>query len=190
MAGQRCERIGRDNRHQAHGDHEDQIMGEGPERGEPGLLADHESEGEDADGGDGQKALQQLFEKARPILNKGTLVEQVCAVLSPAHARELRRVHAEYTAAGMQDRLDRGEQKDRFGARLAEGFAHFQKEIENSGQRVFEGGDREFKELVMKLDLTPQQDSDGFGCDYHPSLATHQKMATQVTAVLRSTLGW
>jgi lysophospholipase L1-like esterase len=43
---------------------------------------------------------------------------------------------------------------------------------------------------VKAFELNPQQDADGFGCDYHPSLATHQKMATQVTAVLRSTLGW
>jgi lysophospholipase L1-like esterase len=43
---------------------------------------------------------------------------------------------------------------------------------------------------VKAFELTPQNSADGYGCDYHPSLATHQKAAMQVTAVLRSTLGW
>lgn len=30
----------------------------------------------------------------------------------------------------------------------------------------------------------------GFGCDYHPSIATHEAMATLLTAVLRVELGW
>jgi lysophospholipase L1-like esterase len=37
-----------------------------------------------------------------------------------------------------------------------------------------------------------QQDiaADGAGCDYHPSLATHQKMATVLTAAIKGKLGW
>jgi len=36
------------------------------------------------------------------------------------------------------------------------------------------------------------QDSnaDGLGCDYHPSLKTHQKMADKLIATLKSELGW
>ncbi len=32
--------------------------------------------------------------------------------------------------------------------------------------------------------------ADGFGADYHPSLASHRRMAAALVAVLRSTLGW
>jgi lysophospholipase L1-like esterase len=32
--------------------------------------------------------------------------------------------------------------------------------------------------------------SEGYGCDYHPSLATHARMAEQLESVLRSELGW
>lgn len=114
------------------------------------------------DNGEGQKALQQLFEKAKPVLAKGPLLDQVAAVLPPDKAKELRRLHAEYMNAAVQDRMDTGpadKKNDRFGARVAEGFANFQREIENSAKRVFEGGDKDFKELVRKLDLTPEQES-------------------------------
>jgi lysophospholipase L1-like esterase len=32
--------------------------------------------------------------------------------------------------------------------------------------------------------------ADGIGCDYHPSLKTHQKMADKMTAALQADLGW
>jgi lysophospholipase L1-like esterase len=32
--------------------------------------------------------------------------------------------------------------------------------------------------------------TDGFGCDYHPSLKTHQKMSDTLVAVLKAELGW
>jgi hypothetical protein len=32
--------------------------------------------------------------------------------------------------------------------------------------------------------------ADGFGCDYHPSLVTHQKLGAQLTQVFHDTLGW
>ncbi|MFN7021440.1 MAG: hypothetical protein ACK4WH_08955 [Phycisphaerales bacterium] len=111
------------------------------------------------DGGEGQRALQQLFEKARPIIDRGPLIDQVAGALSPGAAAELRRIHAEYMAAAVQDRIDRGEKPDRFGLRLAEGFAQFQREVEDSARRVFEGGEKEFKQLAARLDLTPEQES-------------------------------
>jgi hypothetical protein len=43
---------------------------------------------------------------------------------------------------------------------------------------------------VKTFELTPQDGADGYGCDWHPSLATHEKMATVLTAELKSTLGW
>lgn len=32
--------------------------------------------------------------------------------------------------------------------------------------------------------------ADGWGCDYHPSAVTHQKLGAQLTALLKSELGW
>ena len=38
--------------------------------------------------------------------------------------------------------------------------------------------------------LTQDMAADGVGCDYHPSLKTHQKMADKMTAALRADLAW
>ena len=111
------------------------------------------------DDGDGQRALASLYEQAKPIFLKGQLVDLVAAELSADQARELKRIVEEYRQAGIQDRITRGEQKDRFGAFLAENFTNFQKELEASGKRVFEGGDKEFAELSKKLDLTSEQEA-------------------------------
>lgn len=114
------------------------------------------------DDGEGQRALSRLFEKARPVLDRGPLVDQVAAALPKPRAAELRRICNEYLSAAAEDRMATGpadKKNDRFGARLAEGFATFQKEIEDSAKRVFESGDKEFQVLVRKLDLTAEQES-------------------------------
>ena len=43
---------------------------------------------------------------------------------------------------------------------------------------------------VKAFELTPQSAADGYGCDWHPSAATHVKMAAELGATLQSTLGW
>jgi hypothetical protein len=43
---------------------------------------------------------------------------------------------------------------------------------------------------VRSFELDPQDASDGLGCDYHPSLVTHQNMADRLTATLQLELGW
>lgn len=111
------------------------------------------------DDGDGQRALASLYEQAKPIFLKGQLVDLVAAQLPADQARELKRIVDDYRQAGIQDRMTRGEQKDRFGAFLAENFTNFQKELEASGKRVFEGGDKDFAELSKKLDLTTEQEA-------------------------------
>ena len=47
-------------------------------------------------------------------------------------------------------------------------------------------GDKE----VYRFDMTPQTGSLGMGADYHPSLWQHEKMAGELTAYLRSLMGW
>jgi len=43
---------------------------------------------------------------------------------------------------------------------------------------------------IKTFDMAAVDPADGFGCDWHPSLKTHQKMAVELTARLRSELGW
>jgi lysophospholipase L1-like esterase len=43
---------------------------------------------------------------------------------------------------------------------------------------------------ISSFDIAPQDGSDGYGCDWHPSLARHQKMAATVTAAIKAKLPW
>ncbi|MGC4094479.1 MAG: SGNH/GDSL hydrolase family protein [Polyangiaceae bacterium] len=43
---------------------------------------------------------------------------------------------------------------------------------------------------IKAFELAPTAEADGWGCDWHPSLATHRKMADQLTAVLKTALAW
>lgn len=43
---------------------------------------------------------------------------------------------------------------------------------------------------VKVFELAPTDPANGYGCDWHPSVRTHQVMADTLTAVLRTELGW
>ena len=43
---------------------------------------------------------------------------------------------------------------------------------------------------ISTFEIATQDGSDGYGCDYHPSAERHKKMATVVTAALKTALGW
>lgn len=43
---------------------------------------------------------------------------------------------------------------------------------------------------VQTFELAPTNPSDGYGCDYHPSLRTHEIMAEVLTTTLQTELGW
>ncbi len=43
---------------------------------------------------------------------------------------------------------------------------------------------------VKTFELAPTNPNDGYGCDWHPSLRTHEVMAETLTSVLRDELGW
>ena len=43
---------------------------------------------------------------------------------------------------------------------------------------------------VKSFELAPTNAADGYGCDWHPSLKTHQIMADTLVATLRTELGW
>jgi hypothetical protein len=141
--------------------------------------------------GEGQAAVRDLYEKARPVLAKGPLLEQVAAALPKEKADELRRLFNDYMAAAVEDRLASGpaaKKNERFGARIAEGLANFGREVEDSAKRVFEGGDKEFKELVRKLDLTPEQESkvQGMFLDLYANSNGKPSKAQQAGVLLKS----
>jgi hypothetical protein len=43
---------------------------------------------------------------------------------------------------------------------------------------------------ITAFEIEPQDGSDGYGCDWHPSLARHEKMAKTVTAAVKAAVGW
>jgi len=43
---------------------------------------------------------------------------------------------------------------------------------------------------ISAFEIATHDGSDGYGCDYHPSLERHQKMAAVVTTALKTALGW
>lgn len=43
---------------------------------------------------------------------------------------------------------------------------------------------------VQTFELAPTNPIDGYGCDYHPSLRTHEVMAEVLTSTLEAELGW
>jgi len=44
--------------------------------------------------------------------------------------------------------------------------------------------------LITALEFPRQTGNRGYGCDWHPSLATHAEMAQQLTPLIKATLGW
>lgn len=58
--------------------------------------------------------------------------------------------------------------------------------LRDAVRRRSEAGDAH----VGFLEFAPVSADEGFGCDYHPSLATHRRMATELVGHLRTALGW
>jgi hypothetical protein len=114
------------------------------------------------DDGRGQQAVVKLYELAQPVFAGGKLIDLAAAQLPPEKARELRQLVGEYMQAAVADRMAGnvdGKKQERLGAFLGESGALFGKEVEIAAKRTFEGGEKEFKELSRKLDLTPEQES-------------------------------
>ncbi len=58
--------------------------------------------------------------------------------------------------------------------------------IANVVKKLKDAGDSK----LATFELAEQSESDGYGCDWHPSAKTHEKMAEQVVAALKSNLDW
>ena len=68
------------------------------------------------------------------------------------------------------------------GANLTAIKTHLQKVI---ATRAGEGDTK-----MSFLEFPVQQQADGYGCDWHPSVAEDQRMADVLVAVLKQKLGW
>lgn len=55
----------------------------------------------------------------------------------------------------------------------------FRSELEASGERN-----------VGFLEVPTQRAADGYGCGFHPSVKTHERMATEVAKVIKERMGW
>jgi len=58
--------------------------------------------------------------------------------------------------------------------------------VENSTVARQSAGDTK----ISLLDIEVQSDLDGYGCAYHPSITTQQKMATKLVEHVKSLMGW
>ena len=66
-----------------------------------------------------------------------------------------------------------------YGAELDQVRGYIAKAISASGD-----------DKIKSFDIPSQSANDGLGCDYHPSIKTHQKMADLLVAALKRELGW
>lgn len=58
--------------------------------------------------------------------------------------------------------------------------------ISNVVKKLNDAGDLR----IDSFELAPQDRADGLGCDWHPSLKTHEKMAAQLETALKKALSW
>lgn len=117
-----------------------------------------------------RRLLADLLQKAKPITSKGTVLEQVQAVLSNKDGAELERLVKEYTAATIADRTENsmgeaGARKprtragQRMQAQVTERLTGLGAEIKRSYERVFASRAGELQQAIATLGLSPEQES-------------------------------
>jgi hypothetical protein len=58
--------------------------------------------------------------------------------------------------------------------------------IQGTVEALHEAGDAR----IFFVEFAPVMESEGYGCDFHPTLATHARMGEQLAAALATELGW
>jgi hypothetical protein len=116
------------------------------------------------------------------VLNLGTndfstTVDPPQADFEAAYVALLERIRAAYPDAAILCTLGPGSGAEHT---TAVGF------IANAVEARVAQGDAK----VTTFTLPATNASDGYGCDWHPSLRTHERMAEALTAALRAELGW
>lgn len=108
-----------------------------------------------------QAKFGELLKKARPFLDRGTLLSELRPALPTEQYEQLKHAVDEYNAAAAQDAMNApgAKRQNRIGAALAQGFEGFGLEVKASYERVFADRNKEFEELLQHLDLSPEQES-------------------------------
>jgi hypothetical protein len=118
-----------------------------------------------------RELMRDLLTTAKPILDKGPIVDQVAAALPTDKAAELKRIVEEYVQAGIGERMNgdgadtprrrtaAGGKPTKFQASLAERLQEFGGELKRSYERVFGNRAADFQKLVKDLGLSPEVES-------------------------------
>lgn len=112
-----------------------------------------------------RRELLAVLQLAKPITDKGPLVEQVASVLPPAKADQLRAMVKEHARAKVAERMDDGGDASsqrpagRFQAIMAEQLGGIGEEIKAAYERTVKSKSGELDRIGKHLNLTPEQES-------------------------------
>jgi hypothetical protein len=104
-----------------------------------------------------QQYLRQMLAKLGPVRDKGRLVDQLGAVLSPEKATELRRLSAEYWKAVIDDETGDSGERAKVTGRVMLGAIGL--EIKRAYETRVGGQLAEVDDLIARLGLTAEQES-------------------------------
>ena len=104
-----------------------------------------------------QQYLRQMLAKLGPVRDKGRLVDQLGAVLSPEKATELRRLSAEYWKAVIDDETGDSGERAKVTGRVMLGAIGL--EIKRAYETRIGGQLAEVDDLIVRLGLTAEQES-------------------------------
>lgn len=109
-----------------------------------------------------RRLLRELYAKAKPYLDRGSLADELKPALSPDDHAKLVKMVDEYHQAAVAARIgtpgDDGRPMDRARAEIAERLAILGIEVKRSYERRVQSGGRDFDKLLADLQLTPEQE--------------------------------
>lgn len=110
-----------------------------------------------------RRLLRELYAKAKPYLDRGSLADELKPVLTAdQHARLVKMVE-EYQRAAVKDRIgamgDDGEPMTQAKADITERLTQLGIEVRRSYERRVQSGGREFDKFLADLNVTPEQEA-------------------------------
>jgi hypothetical protein len=138
------------------------------------LLAESKSARDAGDQDAARRAYRELFAKAKPYFDRGSLIEELRPVLSTDEHTQLVGMVSAYRAASAKDRAEYPDAAqpragrtaragspvaEMFGAAASENLETLGLEVKASYDRVFLSGQRDFEETLQALALSPEQES-------------------------------
>lgn len=118
-----------------------------------------------------RKVLGEALAKARPLIHRGPLIEEITRALPSDQAKQFRAMIDDYRAALAADNAKTGMRSSgspggttpakpsRIGMAIAGNLEGFGAELRRSVDRVIQQPGRDFDALIKKLQLTPEQES-------------------------------